>query len=378
MNPEAAASVAAASDRRWPRRVAFGVAGLAVLLPSSTAGAGWYFAAQVLTPAREHPLLIRAVNDDEITLTRTEDTERDIPLGLGWQGGHAQLGAVVTTDRASVVRKLTAVTRGTCRAGTRAYTTGSVFDGDPRAVHGLDYTSVFVRGELGHLPAWLVPGTDPTTWTIAVHGRGANRSEALRALPVLAASGATTLIVTYRNDLGAPAARDGCYHLGATEWRDLVPAVAFARARGAERIILYGWSMGAAIVLNTLRNTEVPGLVGAIFDCPVIDWVTTLRMQAAQRRLPGALTWSAMRLIQQRIGVRLTSLDFRDFEMAVPTLLFLDGDDRIVAPEPTREFAEHNAGTVRLVETAGGGHVRSWNVARERYEAELAAFLPAV
>jgi hypothetical protein len=30
---------------------------------------------------------------------------------------------------------------------------------------------------------------------------------------------------------------------------------------------------------------------------------------------------------------------------------------------------------VRLVETLGGGHTRSWNVDPERYEAELAKFL---
>jgi hypothetical protein len=57
--------------------------------------------------------------------------------------------------------------------------------------------------------------------------------------------------------------------------------------------------------------------------------------------------------------------------------VFLDGDDSDVPPGPTREFAARNAGPVRLVETAGGGHVRSWNVDRERYESELARFLAA-
>jgi uncharacterized protein len=368
---------AALPVRRWPKRVgyglAFGAAGLAVLVPSSTAGAGLFFAIQVLTPARWYPILVRAISDNgsEITLTRTEDTERSMPLGLGWRDGHAILGDVVRVDRNTVVRKLASTVRGTCRAGLRAYTTGSVYDGDPCSVHGLAYTSAFVPGELGHFPAWVVPGSD--TWIIAVHGRGASRAEAPRVLPTLAASGATTMVITYRNDFGAPASRDGYYHLGASEWEDLVAAATFARSAGARRIVLYGWSMGGAIALNALRNEAVPDVAGLILDCPVVDWTATLRMQAAQRRLPGALTWSAIRLIEQRIGIRLTTLDFSEYVPPVPTLVFLDADDRLVATEPTREFAQ--ADGIRLVETAGGGHVRSWNVERERYESELAKFV---
>lgn len=352
--------------------LAFAGAGLAVLLPSGTAGAGLFFATQVLTPVRWYPLVVRSVSDSEVELTRNEDTERSIPLGLAWRSGHAVLGEVVRIDKNTVTRRITSVVRGELRVGTRAYTSGSVYDGDPRTVHGLDFTSVFVPGELGHYPAWVVPGSSDT-WVIGVHGRGASRVEALRALPTLAASGLTTMVITYRNDLGAPASRDGCYHLGASEWEDLAAAAAYARSAGARRIILYGWSMGGAIALNALHNDAIPDVAGLILDCPVVDWSSTLRMQAAQRRLPGPLTWSAVRLIEQRIGVRMPSLDFRSFQPSVPTLVFLDGDDRVVDPSPTREFA--TASGAHLVETTGGGHVRSWNVDPLRYEGELARFL---
>jgi uncharacterized protein len=373
--------------RRWPRRVVFGMAGLALLLPSGTAGAGWYFAAQVLTSARDFPLTIRAVNRDEVTITRTEDTERPIPQGLVWEGGHAQLGDILRLDRTSVVRKVVKITRGTLRTGARAYASSFVFDGNPSTAHGLDFTEVLVAGELGDYPAWLVPGAvaprSPNaasdTWVIAVHGRGADCGEALRALPALAGSGASVLVISYRNDAGAPASRDGCYHLGADEWRDLEAAVRFARSRGAARIVLYGWSMGGAIILNAMRrSTNLTDVVGVVLDSPVIDWIATLRMQADQRRLPPPLTWSALRLVEQRANLRLASLDCRAYAIPVPTLVFLDADDRYVATWPTREFAAANPGTVRLVETSGGGHVRSWNVDPRRYDAELVGFLQSL
>jgi alpha-beta hydrolase superfamily lysophospholipase len=211
---------------------------------------------------------------------------------------------------------------------------------------------------------------------IAVHGRGASRTEALRIVPALAATGVTTMVISYRNDLSAPAGRDGCYHLGVSEWEDLAAAVDYARAAGARRIVLYGWSMGAAIALTALRNEAVPGVVGLIMDSPVVDWTATLRMQAAMRRLPAPLTWSALRLIEQRIGARLTDLDFRGYQPPVPTLVLLDADDRLVATEPSREFAA--ASGARLVETAGAGHVRSWNIDRARYESSVTGFLGEV
>jgi len=355
-----------------------GAAGLAVLLPSSTAGAGYFFAQQVLTPARWYPLLVRSVSGSRIVVTRSEDTERPIPLGLGWRGGHAILGDIVSVDRNTVVREVSTVVRGVLKPRLRAYTTGAVFDGDPRTAHGLAFTSAFVPGPLGHYPAWVVPGLSGSagrsdTWVIAVHGRGASRTEALRILPALAASGVTTMVISYRNDLGAPAARDGSYHLGATEWQDLAAAALYARDAGARRIVLYGWSMGGAIALHALRNEAVPEVVGLILDCPVVDWTATLRMQAAMRRLPAPLTWSAIRLVEQRIGARLADLDFRGYQPPVPTLVLLDADDRLVATEPTREFAASTGAT--LVESEGGGHVRSWNVDPARYESSVIGFL---
>jgi len=257
--------------RRWPRRVgyglAFGAAGLAVLLPSSTACAGYFFAQQVLTPARWYPLTVRSVHGSRIVVTRSEDTERPIPLGLAWRGGHAILGDIVSVDRNTIVRELSTVVRGALKPRLRAYTTGAVFDGDPRTAHGLEFTSAFVPGPLGHYPAWVVPGAPSglgsDTWLIAVHGRGASRTEALRILPALASSGASGTFRSYRNDLGAPAARDGSYHLGATEWQDLAAAASYARAAGAPDLILYGWSMGGAAAMNIHgKNNFAVGTIG--------------------------------------------------------------------------------------------------------------------
>jgi pimeloyl-ACP methyl ester carboxylesterase len=367
--------------RRWPRRTAYGLAGLALLVPTSTASAGWYFANQVLDARpREYPLEVRSVDGDLVTLPRTDDTERDVPYGLVWLTGHARLGAVVGKDRNTVTRRVDEITHGTLQAGIRAYISSAVFDGDPLIARGLDFDEVSVPSELGPLPAWLVPGTS-STWVIAIHGRGGSRAEALRALPTLATAGLPTLVMTYRNDEGAPPSRDRRYHLGASEWHDVAAAISYARSRGASDVILYGWSMGGAATMMTLRRAEVASSVRAVvLDCPALDWAATLRLNARRRNLPAPLTWAAMRLVEQRIATRLAELNqVRHVgSLRVPTLIFLDGDDVVVDPRPTRLFARLRPDVVRLVETRGGGHTRSWNADPQRYETELARFLGEV
>jgi pimeloyl-ACP methyl ester carboxylesterase len=352
-----------------------------VLVPTSTASAGWYFANQVVDARpREYPLEVRGFDGDLVTLARTEDTERDVPYGLLWPNGHARLGAVIRTERATVVRRVDEITHGTLRAGVRAGTTSAVFDGDPLTARGLDFDDVTVPGELGPMPAWLVAGAS-STWVIAVHGRGGSRAEALRALPTLAGLGLPTLVVTYRNDEGAPPSRDRRYHLGGTEWRDVAAAIRYARSQGASDVILYGWSMGGAATMMTLRRAPEAAFVRAlVMDCPALDWTATLRLNARRRNLPPPLTWAAMRLVEQRLGVRLTELNqVRHVgSLRVPTLIFLDGDDVVADPAPTRLFARLRPELVRLVETQGGGHTRSWNVDPARYEAELSAFVGGV
>ena len=372
-------------SRRWPRRAAYAsAAGLAVLLPTSTAGATWFMAGLVVnaTAGPQYPIRIRGASGGRVTLSRTPDVVRPLQLSLVWPDGHARLGPVVTSDRNTVVREVIEVTRGKLRAGIRCYSSSHFFEGDPRSARGLDFTEVMVPTPLGDMPAWLVPSTidgpPSDTWIITVHGRGAPRGESLRILPTLAASGHPTLSITYRNDLGAPSSFDRRFHLGDTEWEDLRCAIEFARSQGAKDVILYGWSMGGAIVLTLLRRWKHEGFVrSVILDCPVVDWTATLQQNARQLAVPAAWTWTALRLVERRLRLRLADLDQRPFapDLDVPVLLFVDQDDLTVAPGPTIEFGAARPDLVELVVTREAGHCRGWNQDAAAYESAVRSFL---
>jgi hypothetical protein len=362
------------------RRAAYGVAGLAVLLPASTAGASWVLANQLLNvdAARLYPIRVRGFSGDRVTLSRTPDTERSMPVSFVWPTGHAQLGPVVTLDRATVVREVTGITRGSLSAGVRGYTSSYIYEGDPRSTRGVEFTDVSVPSALGAFPAWFVPGASDV-WVIAIHGRGAPRGEALRILPAL--SSHPTLVITYRNDEGAPPGPDRMFHLGDTEWQDTLAAIRYARSQGARGVILYGWSMGGAIALMTLRRWAHGGFVrGLILDCPVVDWTATLQLNSRVLNIPSAWTWTALRVVERRLRVRLSELDHRPYaaRLDVPTLMIVDRDDTVVAPEPTLELAEARSDLVKLYETHGAGHCRSWNLDAASYESAVRSFVGSV
>ena len=148
------------------------------------------------------------------------------------------------------------------------------------AVEELRFRTVTIPEPLGPAPAWLVPG-GRKRWAIVVHGMGAPRG--LPLLPVLHNAGLSTIVMSYRNDPGAPPSPDGLTHLGADEWHDLDAAAGYAVQHGARRLTLVGYSMGGAMVCDFLRRSQRAGLVAdVVLDSPVLEW-RRLLSQAADR-----------------------------------------------------------------------------------------------
>ena len=168
--------------------------------------------------------------------------------------GHARVGDILERDARSVTRRLLAVDRGWLDDGPARWNQYYYCD-RPSVSLGLPDEDVSILSDIGPLPGWIVrpeSGQSGTDWAVLVHGRGARKEETLRAVPVLRDAGWTSLVTAYRNDRDAPRGPDGRYNLGLSEWRDVEAAMGYAVSHGARRILLLGWSMGGAIVLQAL------------------------------------------------------------------------------------------------------------------------------
>lgn len=361
--------------RGW---VVLGLA-LAALLVLVALFAGSLAASSVLlVPKHEPPrtdVAVLAVRTGEVELARTAATARPGEFGLEGAGIHAIVGSVAAQSSDSVTRRLLQSSGG-LRAGARVAVDTDVFAGDPMQALGFPFQDVSVPGQLGSMPAWLVPGS-AATWAIFVHGIDGDRGGGLRVLPALHALGLPSLLITYRNDVGAPRSPDGLIHLGMTEWRDLEAAAQLALRSGAHQLVLVGDSMGGAIVTRFLRLSPLASHVSrVVLDAPALDWQSILSGQADRLHLP-FLAGTTEAAIQLRIGIDWASMNeiahARDFRL--PILLFQGLDDPLVPPANSAAFARALPGPVTFVTVPGAGHVQSWNLDPAAYDARVRTFL---
>jgi alpha-beta hydrolase superfamily lysophospholipase len=236
---------------------------------------------------------------------------------------------------------------------------------DPSDV-SLEWAEVPLESELGVNPAWWVPahrsdapGAALTQrWVIFIHGRGGDRVVSLDMLPFMHRWGFNSLVITQRNDAGAPMSPDQRDHLGATEWRDLEAAVAFADQQGAQDIVLFARSAGGAVVGQFLsRSPYAPLIWRVVLDNPVLDWRVVFH-NAKPWWVPGALAdliiWGNMRKIRARISQ--FNLVKNPPLYRPPTLILHAKRDEVCPVEVSRRLVEERPDTwnVVLVETEGG------------------------
>lgn len=372
---------------------------LGALSAIGSLGAATYFARRIITPEQEQrdDTTILVVGEGAITLRADPHTLSPGRYGLWLDGGagHLRLGDVVSVDATSkraadhtVTREVLGVDAGEPAPGSARWN-AYYYCGDPGSL-GLPFEDVLVPSDVGDLPAWRVePEETDGRWAVLVHGRSARREETLRAIPVLRDLGLTVLVPMYRNDIGAPASIDGRYNLGLSEWRDVEAAIRYAVSHGAREVTLMGWSMGGAVVLQTLDRSELSGWVTrVVLDGPVIDWGDVITYQAGLNNLPRSVDLLAKLLLRRRFTLRLvgiaepidiaiTNWVERSAELHHPILLIHSTADDVVPSGPSEELARRRPELVQFAPWELALHCREWNTDTPRWERLVRDFVSA-
>lgn len=361
---------------------------------AAAAVAGWAIARRLTAPVgpRTFDLTIRGVEYDDdgdlIVLDCTEQTTAPGIYNLWFEhGGWAQLSTeVIDRGPTRVARRITGTAPGlTPKVGDRASWSGIYFATPTDA--GLHARDITITTPAGRCPAWRIDG-DPSTWAIHIHGLGSTRAGTLRGARVATELGYTSLVVSYRNTAEGPRFGNDRSTLGHTETSDVDEAIGYAVRRGAQRILLFGWSMGAAIALQLADHPRHRGLIAAlVLDSPVLNWTEVIKTNCARTVLPAAaahlaIPWLTLVPLARAVGlpghIPLRSFDWtaRAADLATPTLI-LHGtrDDSI--PIRLSQALRHDRPDLVELETFDAGHTLCWNTDPDRWREAATTWLKA-
>lgn len=369
---------------------AVGVGALAAAAAIAAGVVTVIFARTVVTPPTSRAEDVEILSNDEDTVTLSANLDSLTPgrysLWFGRDSGHARVGEILSYTPDTVTRQLLGVDFGDLDHAKRGRFSGWFYLSPTQL--GLPFSDVEIDTELGAAPAWLVPAAGPSArWMIGVHGRAVRRQETLRSVPVFHGAGYTSLLVSYRNDGDAPRTPDNRYALGDTEWRDVEAAMQYAVENGAREIVLMGWSMGGATVLQAVTRSPLAKFVrGIVLESPVVDWVSALKFQGILNKLPKPLDRGVLGLLSQKWAGFLTGqatpidlkrLDFvrRADELRMPILLLHSDDDGYIPVDAPKALAAARPDIVTFEEFTTARHTKLWNYDGDRWTAAIDRWL---
>ncbi|WP_316304480.1 alpha/beta hydrolase family protein [Clavibacter michiganensis] len=336
---------------------------------------------------------VHAVDAGRVTLEANPRTTHAGTFGLSYDAGagHAIIGEILSTDRrAKTVERVVLATAGSPLQPTRySHWEGDVFNGPREIDAAAQDVDIPVAG--GTAPAWLIPPVDGTpddndTWAIHVHGIRTTRINALRTVPAARSLGFTSLVVSYRGDGEGPATYKSASMLGMAEWPDVDAAITYAVKHGARRIVLFGWSMGASVVLLTSERSENRDLIaGVVVVSPALQWRGTIRHGAHIVGLPrvcGDLAMAALSSprVSRIVGVP-EPIDFDAMDWSVPgriqkpCLVVHSAGDEKIPISISKVVVAANPDRAELFETPHAGHAWEYNVSPELFDNGIATWL---
>jgi pimeloyl-ACP methyl ester carboxylesterase len=225
---------------------------------------------------------------------------------------------------------------------------------------GLDFEEVHIGTADGErLHGWFVPAENARGTLLFFHGNAGNISHRLESLMIFNRLRLDVLIIDYRGygQSSGKTTEQGTYNDAGAAWRYLVEE----REIAAERIIIFGRSLGGAVAAWLGARTRPAGLI--------IESSFSSGEDMARRLYP---VYPARLLARLKYPVTTHAAQFRS-----PALIIHSRDDEIIPVELGRKVHDAVPGRREWLEIRGDHNAGFW-ISQDRYIPALARFIDSL
>jgi pimeloyl-ACP methyl ester carboxylesterase len=264
-----------------------------------------------------------------------------------------------------------------------------VFTETPATEAGLSYEDIAFDVASGEtVRGWLVPAAQDAkdVGIVALHGRSGDRRGQLGHLSMLNKLGAGVLLIDMREN-GLSDGENRGMALGIREAEDAAAAAQELRARGYQKVVLFGCSLGGTTaILAAAQDPSIDAVISESAIARFEDFVA----EGADRRLgligigaKWATAWWAGLVVDhthRRIGLSayLAPADVIGNIAPRPVLLIHGLQDHWVAETHAQALKDKGGPNVDYWQIAEAGHCDGGAVAGEEYRARVAGLIEQV
>jgi alpha-beta hydrolase superfamily lysophospholipase len=256
---------------------------------------------------------------------------------------------------------------------------------NPFAAKELPYRDVSFPSSDGRalVNGWWIPaphsGSDRTV--VLSHGYGTNREELWVPMYDVAGwlHGLGYNVLMFDYGFADPTRRRPATG-GVQESRELLGALRFARGSGSEKLVVWGFSMGAGTALQAALQSDPREIDGMILDSTFVPTSESIRDNLSRYMTPSKTSTALVQLfLPMWSGVRLEQIPdeaIRTTAFPFPMLLIHGTGDAKASPELAEKVAQaqlHPDSALWIVE--GADHEMMFRTHAEDYKLRVADFL---
>jgi len=250
---------------------------------------------------------------------------------------------------------------------------------NPRSF-GIGYQDISFTSRLDNLvlKGWYLEGEQDRPTIIMVHGREGNRAIGTPGILELASRLVEKGFHVLMFDLRGHGESEGTYlSAGYYERYDLLGAVDYARSRGASKIGVVGFSMGAAT--SILAAAEEPGISAVVSDSSFADLTEIANREVKkQTHLPAWFAPGYLLVLKVWYGIDLNSVRPVDAvgRIAPRPILFIHGqaDNYFPSTHANRLYEASNNASNQVWLVPDAGHIQSYKTAPLEYLERITTF----